>query len=36
MNNKYVDKRMKLGNQFTAKYLHILLKETVSEIHNRA
>lgn len=36
MNNKYGDKRMKLGNQFTAKYLHILLKETVSEIHNRA
>ena len=31
MNNKYADKRMKLGNQFTAKYLHILLKETVQD-----
>lgn len=36
MNNKYGDKRMKLGNQFTAKYLHILLKETASETQNRA
>ena len=35
MNNKYGDKRMKLGNQFTAKYLHILLKETVYKTHNR-
>lgn len=35
MNNKYGDKRMKLGNQFTAKCLHILLKETAYETHNR-
>lgn len=35
MNNKYGDKRLRLGNQFTAKYLHILLKETVYEARSR-
>lgn len=28
-------RELKLGNQFTAKYLHILLKETVHKPHNR-
>lgn len=35
MNNKYGDNRMKLGNQFTAKYLHLLLKGAVYKTHNR-
>ena len=35
MNNKYGDKRMKLGNQFTAKCLHLLLKGAVYKTHNR-